>query len=99
MISEPVFGWFMSDETGTTFLDIGVLTYDSIREGDELIWMDVLNDDFWWTNEITGISVDGHKLKVPKKYKAFTDTGTSCVSVPSKIFYALFDLIFEGVDY
>jgi hypothetical protein len=62
VISEPVFGWFMSDETGTTFLDIGVLTYDSIREGDELIWMDVLNDDFWWTNEITGVSLDGKKF-------------------------------------
>jgi hypothetical protein len=26
LISEPVFGWFMSDLTSTTYMDIGVLT-------------------------------------------------------------------------
>jgi hypothetical protein len=83
----------MSDETGTTFLDIGVLTYDSIRKGDELIWMDVLNDDFWWTNEITGVSLDGNQFSVPKKL-AMTDSGTSCISVPKQIYSTLYDNIF-----
>ena len=96
IISEPVFGWFMSDQTGTTFMDIGMLSYDSIREGDELIWMDVLDDDFWWTNEITGVSLNGNQFKVPKKL-AMTDTGTSCVSAPKKIFSTLFDNIFKDV--
>ena len=96
LISEPVFGWFMSDETGTTYMDIGVLTKDSIREGDEIIWMDVLDDDFWWANEVTGVSIEGVKLKVPKR-PAFTDTGASCVGVPPYLYYSLMDIIFKEV--
>lgn len=85
IISEPIFGWFLGDESMDSYMDVGMYTYDSIREGDELIWMPVLYDDFWWTNEITGVGFDGNQFSV-KKELAMTDTGTSCVSVPPAIF-------------
>lgn len=92
VISEPVFGWFITDEEEQSYLDIGVLTADSIREGEELVWIDVLYDDYWWTNFVNGIKINGKGFKTPKDF-ALTDTGTSCIYVPSSIHRAIEDMI------
>jgi hypothetical protein len=34
VISEPVFGWYLTGLENESYLDIGILTEDSIREGE-----------------------------------------------------------------
>jgi hypothetical protein len=29
-----------------------------MRDPDELVWLPVIDDDFWWTNVITGIKFE-----------------------------------------
>lgn len=96
IISEPVFGWFMSDEDNDSYIDIGYLAEDSIREGEELAWISVFNDDFWWTNMVTGVRLKGNSYQTPRAF-ALTDTGTSCVYVPTEFYYALEALILADV--
>jgi len=38
-------------------MDIGILSEESIREGEKIIWIPVVEDDFWWTNIITGVKI------------------------------------------
>lgn len=101
VISEPVFGWLMAGTDETSYVDIGMLTPDSIRKDEEIVWMDVVYDDFWWTNFVTGVKIDGNEYQVPKSY-AITDTGTSCIYVPTDIYKAMEEKILEditSVDY
>jgi hypothetical protein len=34
IISEPVFGWYLTGLENESYMDIGILTEDSIREGE-----------------------------------------------------------------
>lgn len=72
-----------------------------MRSKTELVWLPVVNNDFWWTNYVQGIkltSVDGdsQEFQIVKSY-AMTDTGTSCVYLPTAYYYSLMNLIFSGV--
>ncbi len=88
IISEPVFGWYLTGLENESYMDIGILTEDSIREGEQLVWMPVVNDDFWWTNFITGVKINDLAYSLPHAY-ALTDTGTSCVYVPTSVYSRL----------
>jgi hypothetical protein len=93
VISEPVFGWYLTGMSEESYLDIGLLHEDSIREGEELIWMPVVNNDYWWTNYITGIKIGDNSFSIPKRY-AMTDSGTSCTYAPTSLFYGLESAVF-----
>jgi hypothetical protein len=54
MITDQVFGFSLTGLEGNSFIDIGVLWSSSMRDKNELIWIDSIND-FWWTNHIEGI--------------------------------------------
>jgi hypothetical protein len=64
LVTEPVFGWFLTGMTGESYIDLGYLAEESIREGEELVWMPVVDNDFWWTNTITGVKFDGFEYFV-----------------------------------
>lgn len=81
VISEPVFGWYLTDMTGQSYMDVGFIGADAIRDGEEIAWLPVVNNDFWWTNYITGISFNGQDYSINKSL-GMTDTGTSCTYVP-----------------
>jgi hypothetical protein len=57
IISEPIFGWYLTGLENESYLDIGILSEESIREGEKLIWIPVVEDDFWWTNIVTGVKI------------------------------------------
>jgi len=63
----------------------------------EMVWLDVVENDFWWTNYITGIKFEGTDgLEASfqiDKMKALTDTGTSCVYMPSVYYEPILQLI------
>lgn len=96
VISEPVFGWYLTGLQHESYLDIGILTDDSIRKGEKLVWLPVVYDDFWWTNFITGIKIDGDAYSLPKAY-AMTDTGTSCIYAPTSVYSRLIDHISKSI--
>jgi len=54
LITNAVFGFYLSGTEGKSFLDIGVLWNSSMRNKDELVWFDTV-PDFWWTNYVTGV--------------------------------------------
>jgi hypothetical protein len=66
-------------------MDVGVISESAMRNPEELIWMDAIQD-FWWTNYIQGIKFGpGHNTDdafILTKYKAMTDTGSSCSYFP-----------------
>jgi hypothetical protein len=89
LISKAVFGFYLSGTGGKSYLDIGVLWDTSMRDKNELVWMDAI-PDFWWSNYVTGIrfvnpgETDMTKVTTFKTIKKMgtTDTGTSCTYVP-----------------
>jgi hypothetical protein len=67
---------------------------------DDLVWIDVVEDDFWWTNYITGvktIAADGTEAAfgIDSQY-GMTDTGTSCIYVPTNFYDAFMNMIFDN---
>ena len=91
VISEPVFGWYLTGLANESYLDIGILSEESIREGEQLVWLPVLGDynmRYWWTNVITGVKINEKAYSLPSAY-AMTDTGTSCIYTPTSVFSRL----------
>jgi hypothetical protein len=59
LIDKPVFGFYLTGVDGQSYLDIGKFQSDAVRDNDEMVWLDVVEDDFWWTNYITGVKFTG----------------------------------------
>jgi hypothetical protein len=38
-----------------SYLDIGSIPISAMRDPSELVWLDVAENNFWWTNYITGV--------------------------------------------
>ena len=63
-----------------------------MRDIKELVWLDVVEDDFWWTNYITAFGLtyaDTGRTRVKavkNKQMAVTDSGTSGTSIPAPYF-------------
>lgn len=59
LISERVFAFFLSNEldedVAPSYMDIGYFDPSSMSRADDLVWLDVLPDDFWWSNYVEGI--------------------------------------------
>jgi hypothetical protein len=96
VISQPVFGWYLAGEDDESYLDIGILTDDSIREGEELIWIPVVENDYWWTNFITGVKIGTSEYKLNPRY-ALTDTGTSCAYIPAVLYDGIMSKVLSSV--
>jgi len=96
VISNPIFGWYLTGMSDESYLDIGIIHSNSIREGEEIVWIDVVNNDFWWTNYMTGIKIGDKRYSIPTA-KVMTDTGTTCAYVPSSLYSALEYVVLKQV--
>jgi hypothetical protein len=99
-ISEPVFGFYLGSTHEESFLDIGFISESAMRDPSELVWLPVVNNDFWWTNFITGISFTTPQQTKPLSVSlprtlAMTDTGTSCTYFPSLYFKEIIGILKE----
>ena len=54
-IDENVFAFYLGGTDEDSSLDIGFINKKSMRNPDELIWMDVSEGDFWWTSILSGL--------------------------------------------
>jgi hypothetical protein len=89
-IDENVFGFYLGGTDEDSSLDIGFINDQAMRDPSELVWMDVIDGNFWWTSYLTGVMFvkpDGSELPLSFSIDnelAMTDTGTSCTYFPSK---------------
>ena len=70
-------------------MDIGYISNEAMRDPNELVWLPVLNENFWWSNEVTAIKFEGPITTQEFSLtpgSAMTDTGTSCTYVPEQYF-------------
>ena len=84
----------------TYFIDVGITDDAMMVNPDDLTWMSVLNNNFWWSQTLTGIrfrkqqtdtidyeeSLDwAEEYALPSETTGFTDSGTSCAIFPEAI--------------
>lgn len=97
-IAEPVFGFYLSGPDKQSYLDIGYFSNEAMRDPNELVWLPVLNSNFWWSNEVTGIKFEGPITTQEFSLatgSAMTDTGTSCTYVPEQYYMPIRNKIKE----
>jgi hypothetical protein len=57
VISNAVFGFYLTGHTESSYLDIGMLQTSSMRNESELVWMDVEPTEYWWSQDIKGMRI------------------------------------------
>lgn len=89
-INSPVFAFYLANTSEKSYLDIGYIDQSAMKNPLGVKWIDVIDNDFWWTTYITGIKFKSHKgtsLPFSEKFnteKVMTDTGTSCSYFPTR---------------
>ena len=85
-ITDKVFSWYMSGKAGKTYIDFGTPN-SSIYDNAKLIYIPIKDNNYWWTNSITGVRWTKNSAnRVEYKYtssNALTDTGSSCIIGPA----------------
>ena len=88
VISKPQFGFYLAGTEEQSYLDIGQFQNSSMRNPEELVWIDVENESFWWEATISGIRFTSADKSTTDEYSimsgstALTDTGSSCSYIP-----------------
>ena len=79
-----MFSFYLTGHEDDSYIDFGAYNKHAITDEDDIVWLNVKNNDRWWTNYITGFkwSFPNPVLYKLEKTKAFTDTGTSCIIGP-----------------
>jgi hypothetical protein len=104
IITDNVFGFSMTGTEGDSFLDIGVLFDDSMRDKNELVWMDT-KVDYYWSASLEGVRFtypNGDTKGLTMKEFSIdpslgtTDTGTSCNYIPKTYFKSFIQNIIEA---
>lgn len=115
LVDERIFSFYLTnyadEETlGKSYIDIGYIDDSAIDS--EIIYIDVLPGDFWWTNYVEAISFthpdqqvyypqadrNVNAWSIPKK-KALTDTGSSCTLVNKEAYeFILSYLLGDGEE-
>lgn len=55
-LTDQVFAfYFNSDAFGSSFIDIGVIDESHMSDSNDLVTLNVVEEDFWWSNYVTGI--------------------------------------------
>jgi hypothetical protein len=94
----------MTGLDGESFLDIGVLFDDSMRDRTELVWMET-KFDYYWSADLEGVRFtypNGNtKSQAIKEFSidktlGTTDTGTSCNYIPSAYYKSFIQNIVEA---
>ena len=73
---------------GASHIDFGSPDPAAMTDEADTVWLDVLNEDAYWTNSIRGIRFDGLGDDVDPNFafpsrRAYTDTSSACITGPS----------------
>ena len=53
-ITDSIFSWYMSGESGSTYIDFGTPN-SAIYDASKLIYISIENNTYWWTNQVRGM--------------------------------------------
>jgi len=86
-ITQKVFSWYMTGQSGKSYIDFGAPNTAVYSSPSSLFWIDILSDDYWWTNRVTGVRWSSGVPDTSTEYKysskkGLTDTGSSCLIGP-----------------
>ena len=86
-IDQKVFSFYLTDLQGSSYIDFGTPNTAVMSDVNDIIYIDIIDDDAWWTNYVEGIRF-GDLMNDVTEYAltrstALTDTGTSCVIGPT----------------
>ena len=86
-ISERTFSFYMTGLSGQSYIDFGTPNTAIMTSASDILWMNILSEDYWWSQYITGFKW-GSTMNDATEYKidtisALTDTGTSCIIGPT----------------
>ena len=84
-ISENIFSFYLTGLEGESYIDFG--TPNPAVTTETPIYIDIEDEDYWWTAELTGFKwgsgmSDKKEYKLSKGPLALTDTGSSCIIGP-----------------
>lgn len=100
VISEPTFSIYLDrptsaeDTTGNTYMDFGTPNSATIG-GTTPLYLPIINNDPWWTAEITGLylSDDPSTLYTLTAAPALTDSGSTAISGPGNEVKAIYNMM------
>lgn len=103
MIEAPLFAFYLDGLERESFLNIGNYSDDSVRNVDELVWLEIEDTAFWWSSNVTGIKLnnaDGSFRAVfeVEPLQGITSTGTNCVYLPTQYFWSIINMIIRGFE-
>jgi hypothetical protein len=55
VINENSFSFYLNYEADTSFIDFGAPDPTIVGDGTNVVWLDAAADEYWWTNQITGM--------------------------------------------
>ena len=84
VIDDNMFSFYLTGHADDSYIDFGKYDKHAITNENDIVWLEVLDNDRWWTNYITGFKwgYSNPMLYSFEQTKAFTDTGTSCIIGP-----------------
>lgn len=74
------------DDSQHSYIDFGVPNTAAMTDPADTVYIDIIDNNIWWTNHITGIRW-GSEMNDATEYatestEALTDTGSSCIIGP-----------------
>jgi len=87
VLSDAVFGFYLSRIPTVSFLDLGAIINSHMADSTNLYMMDIVDESTHWALDITGIGfgdMDQNAYRI--KGEALLDTGTTCIVVPPKYY-------------
>lgn len=93
VITDAVFAFYFELKANQSYLDIGYIDNSAMLDPTNLFMIDIITDNYWWAQSITGVRFGDSEEDAYGLHGevAFTDSGTSCISVPDRYFIWLLD--------
>jgi hypothetical protein len=93
VIDAATFSFYLVDTDNASYIDIGYVRDDAMKDPTNLIMIDILTDNYWWAQSVTAIRFgedDANMFELHGE-EGFTDSGTSCLIVPSRYYEWFYD--------
>ena len=79
-----MFSFYLTGHEDSSYIDFGDYNKQAITDENDIVWINAIDNDRWWTNYVTGFKwSNANTINYSfEQTKAFTDTGTSCIIGP-----------------
>lgn len=91
IIDNAYFCFFLMSSGTDSYIDVGYIRDDAMRDPTNLQMISILSGNYWWAQKVTAIRFGDEDIYEVHGEEAFTDSGTSCIIVPSRYFEWLYD--------